>query len=208
MQIYENLLSKMMHLKNTTTRREGVRITETIPMTFLFNMGLKLPTILLKQKIVERMIRTNTFFARLARSGIVIVGKDYKNIRFGFRSKYVLLFSWVICRVIQFCYCFEFIMKSKDILAKPSLVSCFLILTSPDDSVIYNTPKVFQWFPQAGERLIGIFRLSQFTSMTKRTYSNEKYIVISCYDSRMTIKIIFKISCSKFNLQSEIRFLL
>ena len=37
-------------------------------MTFLFNMGLKLPTILLKQKIVERMIRTNTFFARLARS--------------------------------------------------------------------------------------------------------------------------------------------
>ena len=68
MQIYENLLSKMMHLKNTTTRREGVRITETIPMTFLFNMGLKLPTIPLKQKIVERMIRTNTFFARLARS--------------------------------------------------------------------------------------------------------------------------------------------
>ena len=100
---------------------------------------------------------TNTFFARLTRSGIVIVGKDYKNIRFGFRSKYVLLFSWVICRVIQFCYCFEFIMKSKDILGKPSRVSCFLILTSPDDSVIYNTPKVFQWFPQAGERLIGIF---------------------------------------------------
>ena len=160
--------------------KEGVRITETIPMTFLFNMGLKLPTILLKQKIVERMIRTNTFFARLARSGIVIVGKDYKNIRFGFRSKYVLLFLRVICRVIQLCYCFEFIMKSKNILAKPSLVSCFLILTSPDDSVIYNTPKVFQWFPQAGERLIGIFRLSQFTSMTKRTYSNEKYIVISC----------------------------
>ena len=35
-------------------------------MVFLFNM--KLPTILLEQKIVERMIRTNTFFARLARS--------------------------------------------------------------------------------------------------------------------------------------------